>query len=110
MKQLALFLFCALIALSCDEESELAEPEVIDFRSVKVRWTGDYQVDGCGFFVEIDSIRHKPFNEDYFSDDFQILNDTIVEMKYLDLNKEITSQCGEGFPFKIRGIEILDIK
>ncbi len=108
MKQLFLLFSCIVFIVSCEEESPKAE--MVDFKLVRVIWTGDYQVDGCGFFVEIDSIQHKPRNEDFFNADFQVLTDTIVEMKYLDLNQEITAQCGEGYPFKIRGIEIIDIK
>lgn len=108
MKQSALLLLWILFALSCDEESPGAE--TVDFRSVRIIWAGEYERDGCGFFVEIDSVRHKPINENFFTADFQIPGDTSVEMKYLNLNKEITSQCGEGHPFKINGIEVLDIR
>lgn len=109
MKKLYLLLLCFLYTVvSCSEEPP--EPETIDFKQVRIRWTGDYHTDGCGFFVEIGSIRHKPINEDFLSAEFRTSNDTIVEMRYLDLNREIISQCGEGLPFKIRGIEIIDIK
>lgn len=108
MKQLALLLLWTFFTLSCDEESPGAE--TVDFRAVRIIWAGEYEIDGCGFFVEIDSVRHKPINEDFFTADFQIPGDTSVEMKYLDLNKEITSQCGFGYPFEIKGIEVLDIR
>lgn len=103
-----LLLLGTLLIISCKEEPP--EPETVDFRPVVVRWTGDYRVDGCGFFVEIDSVSYRPLNEDYFSDAFRMVSDTIVEMNYLNLNQEITSQCGQGFPFKIGGIEVMAIR
>ena len=108
MKQLALLLTWPLFALSCDDE--LLVTEMVDFNAVAIIWTGEYEKDGCGFFVEIDSVRHKPVNEDFFTAAYQVAGDTSVEMKYRNLNKEIMSQCGEGPPFKINGIEVLDIR
>ena len=110
MKRLTLLIYCALFVISCNSEPPEPKAEIVDFTSVKVIWTGEYEVDGCGFFVEVDSIRYKPTNEDFLNADFQILNDTIVEMRYLDLNRKITSQCGEGFPYEIRGIEVIGIR
>lgn len=111
MKQLNLLSFCILfIGASCTKEPLNPEPELIDFRAVQIRWTGDYSIDGCGYFVIIDSIQYKPFNEEFLYDSFHVMKDTVAEMKYLDLKREIVAQCGEGFPFKVLGIEIMDIK
>jgi hypothetical protein len=50
-----------------------------------------------------------PFNEDKIREEFQVIDDTIVSMKYIDLKKNITFQYGVvGLPVEIKGIEVID--
>ena len=105
-----LIILLSLSVVAC--KNEVPDPQIVDYRKVTVVWNGDYQVDGCGFFVEIDSVRYKPTNEDFFDEAFRNAsdNDSIVEMRYTDLRRAITSQCGEGFPYQINGIEVIAIR
>lgn len=108
MKSNLWIILIAVLNINC--EDKFPQAEIIDYIPVRVIWQGDYQIDGCGFFVKIDSVEYKPINESFFDSTFQTLNDTLVEMKYKDLRREITSQCGEGYPYQIRGIEVIDIR
>ena len=108
MRQAVLFLCYALLLLGCKDE--LSEAEIIDFTPVIVRWFGPPTADGCGFSVEIDSQVYKPINEEFFGPEFQIFNDTTVEMKYKDLKRKVSAGCGEGPPSEANGIEVLEIR
>jgi hypothetical protein len=103
-----IFLCCALLILGCEEE--LPEAEIIDFTPVIVRWFGPPAADGCGFSVAIDSQVYKPINEEFFGQEFQIFNDTTVEMKYKDLKRKVSAGCGFGPPTEVNGIEVLEIR
>ncbi len=92
----------------CKEENP--EPVIIDYRSVTVIWRGNPNLDLCGFFCKIDEIDYKPINEEFFGSEFKISRDTIVEMKYKDLKRDISYSCGDGYPVNIKGIEVLDIR
>lgn len=92
----------------CKEETP--KPVIIDYHLVTIIWTGNPNLDGCGFFCKIDEIDYKPINEEFFGSEFKILKDTIVEMKYKDFIKEFTHQCPEGPPYQMRSLEVLDIK
>ena len=108
MRHNTLILIFAFLILSCKEE--LPEPEIIDFRPVKIIWSGPYEIDLCGFSVEIDNQFYKPTNEDFLGSEFKTFNDTTVEMKYKDLKRKVNTSCGWGLPFEANGIEILEIR
>lgn len=108
MKTTFIIILFFTIIFGCKEEPP--EPVVIDFRSVTVSWKGNPHLDGCGFFCKIDEIEYKPNNEEFFGTEFKILRDTIVEMKYRDLKRDISYSYGDSYPFPVKGIEVLDIK
>ncbi len=96
---------------ACEDRVRTPDPVVVDYRPVRVIWQGDFAVDGCGFFVKVDSISYRPVNPAFL--DSALINppfDTIVTMRYLNLRRTITSSCGEGGPFEINALEVLDIR
>ena len=94
----------ALIINSCDEGNEVSYA-----RNAKLIWTGDYEVDGCGFFVEIDSIKYKPENEEIIPPDFKSYDTLTVTLQYLDLHHEIETYCFSPTPIMEKAIEIISI-
>lgn len=85
---LIFLLIGVLFFLSCDEGNE-----VIYERNAKLIWTGDYEVDGCGFFVEIDSTEYKPENEGIIPPEFKSYDTLSITVQYIDLFSEIELQC-----------------
>lgn len=74
-------------------------------------WTGEYEVDGCGFFISIDGYIYKPENESIINDDYKISREIIVKVEYNILNYNIESWCGDS-PYKTitEGIRIVSIE
>ncbi|MEK6476546.1 hypothetical protein WJR50_03390 [Catalinimonas sp. 4WD22] len=106
MKTFILLIPLAIISNGCEEK--FCEPEIFDFTQARVTWSGDPRIDLCGFAVGIDGIGYKPINPDIFGPEFKISRDTIVELSYKDLKKEVYA-CGYS-PSKARAIEILEIR
>ena len=77
IKTMPLFLLVMILGSSCEKYFPLPTGPEAPSDSVKVDsaatliWTGEYEADGCGFFVDIDSVRYKPQNEDFIDDRFQ---------------------------------------
>ncbi|MFZ1255017.1 MAG: hypothetical protein WAR77_01630 [Saprospiraceae bacterium] len=95
-----------LIFLSCDAKEDCLH----DLKAVvKIRWTGDYAVDGCGYFIDIQNIGYKPINEDYIKNTYSILQDTIVHMRYFDLKNSKLVMCGFVQAKIYPTLEVLDI-
>ena len=94
-----------VFVLSCEEENE-----VIITADANLIWTGDYDVDGCGFFVEIDSVEYKPENEGIIPPEYRT-NDTLsIVVQYIDLLYEIEYNCGDlPEPQKSKAIELKSI-
>lgn len=86
---LVLLLFILISSNSCDQGNE-----VIYVNNAKLIWTGDYEVDGCGFFLEIDSIGYKPENENIIPPAFKINEPLSVTVQYIDLLYDIEYYCG----------------
>lgn len=85
-----LLLFTLLFTIACDEGNEvLIEP------NAKLVWTGSYDVDGCGFFVEIDSVLYKPENEGILPPEYKTIEPLDVTVQYIDLLYEIEYSCGD---------------
>ena len=57
-------------------------------------WTGDYAVDGCGFFIIINHHKYKPEDESIINNSYKT-DSTIVIVEYQILNKKINSYCGD---------------
>jgi hypothetical protein len=82
--------------------------EIFDFRPVQVIWTGDPRIDLCGYFVIVDNQSYKPINFDIFGPEFIASEDTIVEMRYKDLKREINA-CGFSTSMA-NAIEVLEMR
>ena len=84
------FLISTVFLYSCDEENEvIIEPDA------KLIWTGSYDTDGCGFFIEIDSIRYKPQNEGIIPPQFRRSQPLSITVQYIDLLSDIKYFCGD---------------
>ena len=83
--------FLMIFILGCDEGNE-----VIYAPDAKLIWTGEYDVDGCGFFVEIDSVQYKPENEAILPPQYRTDEPLDVTVQYIDLLYEIEYYCGDS--------------
>ena len=83
-------LFIVLTAISCDEGND-----VIYVPDAKLVWTGHYNTDGCGFFIEVDSILYKPENEGIIPRDYKLTQPLSITVQYIDLQYDIEYYCGD---------------
>lgn len=83
--------FLIIFILNCEEGNE-----VIYEPNAKLIWTGEYDVDGCGFFVEIDSVQYKPENEAILPPQYRTVEPLDVTVQYIDLLYEIEYYCGDS--------------
>ncbi|MBK7104735.1 MAG: hypothetical protein IPH62_05575 [Ignavibacteriae bacterium] len=99
---LYLFVILGIFTISCDEKNEVVfEP------TATLIWTGDYDIDGCGFFIEIDSVLYKPENEGIIPPAFKIERNLSVTIQYIDLFYEIETDCTlETYPPKANAIKL----
>lgn len=104
IKMTPLLLLVTVLSSSCEKYFPLpispeAPPDSVKVDSVAIlTWTGEYEVDGCGFFVDIDSVRYKPQNEDFIDDSFKRSaspNGIEVVVKYKKLAIEKAFYCGD---------------
>ena len=95
LSQIMMLLLVVTIISSACEEYELFKPKGQPVDSVKVdstallTWTGDYFIDGCGFFITIDGQKYRAENEDFIDDSFKDIEspfqtEVIIEYKLLD--------------------------
>ena len=102
---LLLLLVITIMSSACEEYAEWFPPKGHPRDSVKVdstallTWTGEYEVDGCGFFITIDSVQYKPNNEDSIDDRFKDSSSpggfaVIIEYKPLEIEKAF--HCGDA--------------
>lgn len=75
---------------SCDEGNQ-----IIYNNDAKLIWKGEYYDNGCGFFIEIDSVQYKPENEGVIPLGFKKSKPLNVTVQYIDLLYEIEYYCGE---------------
>ena len=107
MRIKCLFLVISVISIaSCDLFTE-SENQIVTKVAV-LFWSGEYAVDGCGFFVEFDNKRYKPENEDIIQGDFIHDSRTLVKILFIYLNKEIEYCCFNN-TYKAEGIKIITI-
>ena len=105
MKKL-LFFFSLFIILSCEDNQEDKIRETVAL----LRWTGDYAVDGCGFFISVNEKSYKPEDETVIDDSLKSRGLIEVFIKYELLNKTIEYHCGDPFnPSEIDGIKLHSI-
>jgi len=97
------FLFLFFISfISCNDD------EQIQTKEAKLEWQGEYAVDGCGFFVEIDGKKYKPENENIIGNELKTSDQLLVLIKFEYLNREIEYHCGLQL-HKIEAIKIISI-
>jgi len=70
-------------------------------------WTGEYSNDGCGFLIEIGSIKYKPEDESVIDDKYKISSRVPVELEFLGLNRTFELSCGEANEIEV--IEIISM-
>lgn len=75
--------------ISCEEGNE-----VIYENNAKLIWTGEHASDGCGFFIEIDSVKYKPENENIIPPAFKVDVSLSITVQYIDLLYDIEYFCG----------------
>ena len=111
MKNFIIILLTGLVLIiaSCSESTAPESTDVLQKQAV-LHWQGDYAVDGCGFFVEIDSKMYKPSNEQIISDRYKQNSETQVSVRFRYLDHKINSYCFDA-PSAIAsdGIEIIEI-
>lgn len=102
IKYVSKLLLLSILFISCEEGNEvLINPDA------KLIWTGSFDVDGCGFFVEMDSTLYKPENEGIISPLFQRDEPISVTVQYIDLLYEIEYYCGDSpEPQKSKAIKL----
>jgi len=76
-----------LIFASCTKE-EIGQDAVL-------KWKGEYEVDGCGFFIELKGETYKPNNEDEIGEEFKKNPLSNVVIDYKLLNKDTEYNCGD---------------
>ena len=67
MKKLIPFLILFLI-LGCEDKKE---DKILEANAL-LHWTGDYSVDGCGFFIVTSDNEYKPEDEGAIDDSFKV--------------------------------------
>lgn len=72
-------------------------------------WTGDYAVDGCGFFITIDDHKYKPENESFIDETYKSERCNVVVVYQLS-DHTIESACGDSPTLlSTDGIKIISI-
>lgn len=77
-----------------------------------LRWEGAYEVDGCGFFVELREERYKPANEEAIDASYKVSSSTgaRVIITYRILETTIQKYCGDlPEPTTTPGIRLLSL-
>lgn len=90
MMQIFAFLIITLIASSCN----ILDDDHILSADAVIRWTGDYAVDGCGFFIDIGEKENKAEDESVIPDSLKNDSGTTVTIKYELLDESIEFYCG----------------
>ena len=114
IKMVLLFtVICFLYSCSNDEDKNRLKSDAV------IEWRGEYEVDGCGFFILIGDKEYKPVNEDVIDDSFKsvntnsgnVANSRNVVIEYELLDEKVESACGDSqSPIVCDGIKIISIK
>lgn len=89
--RLTILLLCFSLFLSCDEKND-----IIFVPDAKLIWTGDYDVDGCGFFIESYGNIYKPENEGIIPPEYRVSDSLSITVQFIDLLYEIDYYCGDN--------------
>lgn len=88
-----LFFVILLISLliACDNTNEV----LIDSNAYLI-WTGDFDQDGCGYFVQIDTTMYKPVNEAILPFAYKREEPLSITVQYIDLLMDVEYTCGDS--------------
>ena len=106
MLKILLSIFTIGFVFSCenDDDSDNLKSDAV------LTWTGDYAVDGCGFFVMINDHNYKPENESIIDSYFKSGSNNVI-IEYQLLNRKIETACGDlPTPTLTDGIKIISIR
>lgn len=96
-------LFSLLILMACNKTNENQTSDAI------ISWTGDYAVDGCGFFVTINNHTYKPIDEASIDQRYKVESTNVV-VSYQLVDSVVESSCGDFItPTLTDGIKIISI-
>ncbi len=93
MKKIYIYLaivITSILLFACEEGNE-----VISNSDAKLVWTGSYDVDGCGFFIQVDSVMYKPENEGIIPPAYKKSEPLSINVQYIDLLYDIEYYCGD---------------
>lgn len=91
------------ISFSCQKRQ-------IEYEAI-LTWTGEYAVDGCGFFIELNGETYKPSDESKFGDEYKTVYPIIVQIEYELPGNELYYYCGDLPESQIKKtINIISIK
>ncbi|MEQ9440658.1 MAG: hypothetical protein RIG62_16525 [Cyclobacteriaceae bacterium] len=103
--------------LGCQEEDMTADAETSGTHLVTsealLSWEGEYEVDGCGFFITIGDQTYKPKNEDFIGDSFKVSSTTGTEVSvtYEILDTAVERYCGDlPAPLVTPGIKLFALE
>lgn len=97
-----LLLFALPIMVACNKEKTEVEA-ILEFH-------GDYEVDGCGFFIQLDDEMYKPTDESIIGDEFKDEFSTEVIIDYKLPDKQVEYYCGFSGSVEKASIELTSIK
>ena len=88
--KIVLFLISISFFYACEEKND-----VIFVPDANLVWTGDYDVDGCGFFVETNGNVYKPENEGIIPPEYRVGDSLSISVQFIDLLYDIEYFCGD---------------
>ena len=107
------FIFILIISVNlyCSkDDSPVSSSNIIKDNGI-LSWTGDYAVDGCGFFITISNHKYKPENEWIIDASYKKSYDINVLIEYEILNRQMASSCGDlPYATLTDGIKIISIE
>ena len=94
-----------IFIIGCDEDNEV----FYDTEATLI-YTGGFNVDGCGFFVEIEGVDYKPENEGIIPPQFKVFEPLSVTVQYIELQYDIEYYCGDTLEAqKTKGIKLISL-
>lgn len=101
-----ILLLIILTSWSCNKDND----KIIKDNGL-LRWTGEYDGLGCGFFITISDSTYKPENESIIDDSYKTADSINVFVEYELLNRDVQYFCFDlPFPESMEGIKIYKIK
>tara|TARA_R110002050_G_scaffold300621_3_gene471026 strand:+ start:1204 stop:1557 length:354 start_codon:yes stop_codon:yes gene_type:complete len=97
------------VVSSCKKETAKFDSEV-KTKTAILHYTRSYAVDGCGYFLDIDSKQYKPDNEEII-DTLGATEDVTVIVEFQYLENSIFTNCGDARkPLEHKGVHLISIK